>query len=426
MKKFLAPILLLFMLIFMSLPISGAEQEQENQQNQGTSEYETLRLKKEDIQNKLNGNTVTFKMMDSERTSKKLEINEDALKYMSEKGIKLTVDTTIMSFTMGAEACKTKEWLEAVKSGEPLSIRFLIKKGSGSKVSEHFDEWYYNQIGLSRISTSAWDLSGEILVGGVGKYDISSFAIPINIKIKYPVDAVNSVADASKLEMYVLNEPKEKWDYLGGTVDREERIISFNTKAPGLFIILSNQKPAQFSDIKGHWAEGDITYMMQKNVIQLSGESKFFPDRDTTRGEFAAFLARTLGLTSNSQVKKFADVSTKIPYFQEITAAANSGIVLGTTDGKFLPNAKITRQEIAVMLDRALKYGGIDTPLTQNVLNKFSDRKKISSWAVASSSIVVKSGIMSGRQRDIFAPLEFTSRAEAIVLLHRLSQKISD
>jgi hypothetical protein len=326
---------------------------------------------------------------------------------------------------MTPEAFKTQEWLEAAKSGEPLGIRLLIAKGNATKVSDNFDEWYYNQIGLARYGISAWELTGEILVAGSKRYDIDRFAAPLNISAKYPGSLDTYAVDTANLEMYVFNEQKEKWDELGGTVDEENRLITFNTSVPGLFTILSNKESSQgFTDIKGHWAESDIQSMVQKKVISVGAEKLFFPNREITRAEFAVFLVKTLGLENTIGAKTFHDVGVNQPYYKEVTAAANSGIVAGVSEDKFLPDAQITRQEIAVMMARALKSRGKEGMVNRDLLGQFKDQTQIASWAMDSCAQVVGAGLMSGRSNSMFEPKSYTSRAEALVLLHRLINKL--
>jgi len=413
MKKLLVPVLLL-MLILMSLPVMGA------------GDYETLRLNKEDIVNNLTGDTVTYSMMDDDRVSKKVEIDEVALNYMSEKGVKLTIETNIMTFTVTPDVFKNQQWLEAVKSGEPLSIRLLIKKGSGTKVSDNFDEWYYNQIGMSRFGTSAWDLSGEILVAGVKKYDINSFAAPININVEYSVNASSNLAGENNLGMYVLNEQNIKWDYQGGSVDRDNRTIKFDTKVPGLFIIIADHKKPQFSDIKGHWAESDIQFLLANDVIEVKNDSKFYPNQEITRAEFAGFLARLLKVMDGGAVNPFKDITEAHPYYNEIVSASRAGLVLGITKDSFAPNQKITREQMAVMMERALKYKKAAVEADESALNKFNDTGKISSWAKDGVSIVSTMGLMNGKGMGSFAPKSFTTKGEAAAILHRLNSKINN
>ena len=72
MKKFLT---LLFLIISVSITLPALAAVQ----------YETLNLNRESIENNLKANTASFRMMDSNKTAKRLVIYEDALKFMSEK-----------------------------------------------------------------------------------------------------------------------------------------------------------------------------------------------------------------------------------------------------------------------------------------------------------------------------------------------------
>ncbi|MCR6545403.1 S-layer homology domain-containing protein [Dehalobacterium formicoaceticum] len=412
MVKWLMPIILGMMILSSVLPVSGAEDE------------ETLRLNREYIENNLQNNRAAFKMMHTERNVKKLEITDEALKYIEEKGIQITLETNHMTLDFTPAIFKTKEWQTALKSGEPLSVQLIIKRGSGIKVTENFDQWYYQQLGIDRLGTSSWELSGEILVAGVKQYEIHEFASNLAIRLKYPSEALISVADENKLTMFLFNETQSKWDDLGGSIDRVNKTIRFQTKTSGLFMIVVNQKPQQFTDIRGHWAESDILAMTEKKVVILSGDRKFYPNREITRAEFASFVVRTLGLIHETGTQRFQDVGVDYPYYQDIMTAAYHGIVTGVGSGRFAPNARITRQEIAAMMVRAEKLKGKSLPADQSVLNRYQDQREIALWARESCAQVVQSGIMVGKSDRLFAPKSTVTRAEAIVLLHRLAKNL--
>lgn len=413
MKKMLVSIVVL-MLILISVPVLGAVN------------YEILRIGQEDVVNNLTGDTATYRIMDSNRISKKVEINDQALKYMETKGLKLTVKTNLMTFTLTPETFKNQQWIEAVKSGDPLTIRLIIKKGSGTKVTEHFDEWYYNQLGLSRFGISAWELSGEILVAGIKKYDISNFADSLNIDVEYDVNASSNFAGDNNLGMYVLNEQTNKWDYQGGAVNREQRTISFDTKVPGLFIIINTQKNLQFSDIKGHWAESDIQFLLADQVVGLDNKSgnKFYPNQEITRAEFTGFLVRLLKITDGGITNPFKDINSNYSYYNEIIAASKVGLVAGVSNDSFAPNQKITREQMAVMMTRALNYKKVMVETNETALNKFNDEEKISLWAKDGVRIVSGMGLMNGKGLGVFAPKSFTTKGETAAILHRLHNSI--
>ncbi len=53
----------------------------------------------------------------------------------------------------------------------------------------------------------------------------------------------------------------------------------------------------------------------------------------------------------------FEDVSSDSWYYEGVTTMAEYGIITGYPDGKFLPGNRVTREEFAVMMVRALKLG---------------------------------------------------------------------
>ena len=86
----------------------------------------------------------------------------------------------------------------------------------------------------------------------------------------------------------------------------------------------------------------------------------FAPDNVLTRAEAAVILVRAMGLEKKvddeaGSIAQFTDISEHWGR-NEIETAACHGIVLGTGDGKFSPDKHLTRQEMAVMLDRILVH----------------------------------------------------------------------
>ena len=80
--------------------------------------------------------------------------------------------------------------------------------------------------------------------------------------------------------------------------------------------------------------------------------------------------------------------------------------------------APITREEMCVMVMRALRLAGFN--VSDSDITVFSDRDSISPWAVSFVGGAVKCGIISGRDDNRFAPQENASRAEAVTALRRM------
>lgn len=183
-----------------------------------------------------------------------------------------------------------------------------------------------------------------------------------------------------------------------------------------------------FADMQGHWAEEDVTLLASKLLVQGSPEGLFAPEEEVTRAEFAALLTRALGLRpeSGDEVPSFSDVKPDDWFAEEVAAAAEAGLILGYEDGEFRPNASITREEMSVMLLRALEAAGIDTAsLIESVkAPAAADWSEVSDWAVEAVAVAVDTGLMMGRTDQRFDPQTSANRAEASVVLKRLLQYV--
>lgn len=187
-----------------------------------------------------------------------------------------------------------------------------------------------------------------------------------------------------------------------------------------IYSVVTSSK--SFDDIKGHWAKTDIELLASKMVVSGVTDTSFAPDHNITRAEFAALLVRSLALTSNAEAASFNDVHATDWFAGSIGAAVKAKLVSGYEDGSFKPNAPITREQMAVMVAKALSAAGKTVDSQAELLNKFNDNLKISDWAMSSVSQSVKAGIISGMTDTTFVPLANASRAQAVVMLKRLLQ----
>jgi hypothetical protein len=89
---------------------------------------------------------------------------------------------------------------------------------------------------------------------------------------------------------------------------------------------------------------------------------RYCPDRAITRGEMAAFLVRTLGLTDTGDRDWFSDDDESI-FEADIDKIAAAGITSGCAEGRYCPNRELSREEMAAFVARAFGFvdeGGID------------------------------------------------------------------
>lgn len=184
--------------------------------------------------------------------------------------------------------------------------------------------------------------------------------------------------------------------------------------------LLSMPEEAVFEDIADYtWASEQIEELFKKDIINTKGEGIFMPGEAVTRGDFAMFLVRALGLTSDV-TENFDDVPANAEYAKELACGKALGILQGVGDNKFNPEGTITRQDLMTICARGLKYAQklADEDLT--VLDKFSDKDNVAEYALSSVASMVKSGIVIGDDNNLLSPYGTATRAETAVIIYRI------
>ncbi len=195
----------------------------------------------------------------------------------------------------------------------------------------------------------------------------------------------------------------------------------------GLYFVAQLNKA--FDDTVGHWAKSDIMYMSNKLIATELADGQFRPDQAISREQFAVMLVRGLGLPTVNTSDKFMDLSPNDKYSTYCYAAEAYALMNGVDGNMFLPDKTITRQEMAVMLSRALELAGrpneAGSSSNRMVLSSFGDRLYISTWAQSAVAHVVSTGVMKGVTSKQFQPKAKVSRAQATSILRRLLTTIN-
>lgn len=272
----------------------------------------------------------------------------------------------------------------------------------------------------------------QTIVGSVYELNNGTATSPQGVQFQKPVTIVLSYAGATVpsngnvLDVYCLNETIGQWEAMNGIVDNTNQTISFTTTHFSKYAILSSPPAAvnKFIDLPtAHWACADVEKLVGMGLVKGISATEFAPERNITRAEFAALLVRALDIKTGTQLTgKFADVAATEWYFSVVNAAAEAGLVSGYSAVTFGPNDPVTREQIAVMISRALTYNENNTTDTSGNTNLqiFEDKQQISSWALDGVSTAVHQGIIKGRSTTQFAPLEKATRAEAAVMILRM------
>lgn len=160
----------------------------------------------------------------------------------------------------------------------------------------------------------------------------------------------------------------------------------------------SAAQASDFTDARpGAWYYGAVDYATQNGLFSGTGENTFSPEQGMTRGMFVTVLGRRSGVDSaKPSSTSFTDVETKDYYAPYVEWAAEHEIVGGTGEGRFSPNALITREQMASILYRYAQQTGNDTSVDPAVFAAFPDKTSVSRYAEFAMKWATSHGVING------------------------------
>ena len=179
-----------------------------------------------------------------------------------------------------------------------------------------------------------------------------------------------------------------------------------------------------FTDVnKSDWYYNAIEYTYQNGIISGATDTEFRPSAKITRGMIVTILWRMEGSPKVTGVKDFTDVKGQY-YYDAVRWAAKNGVVNGYGDGRFGPNANITREQLATILCNYAKYKKKNTNVTVDT-SKYKDWNKVSSFARASMQWAIKTGVVTGKENGTKVdPQGTATRGEAACMIYNYCTKI--
>lgn len=217
--------------------------------------------------------------------------------------------------------------------------------------------------------------------------------------------------DANKIVIYYISSSGELVMVPNCVYDAESGMVTFTTTHFSTYAVGYND--VSFTDVSG-WYADYVSCLAARGIISGTGDGQFSPDANITRAQFVAILARLSGDDlSVYTASSFSDAATTDWYFAAVQWAYAKGVASGS-DGKFAPGANITREQMAVMLYNYAKYAGADISNVEGMsVREFSDYAGISSWALEPIQWAINNSIISGNGDGSFAPAANATRAQA-------------
>ena len=176
-----------------------------------------------------------------------------------------------------------------------------------------------------------------------------------------------------------------------------------------------NKPISTFADVPNtHWAAQSVGYLANAGVISGTGDGSFAPDRTVTREEFVKMVVGAFGLTGSVDVA-FGDIAKDHWAYNYIAIAVNNGIVNGVSEDAFGMGAKITRQDMAVIIARVAALKGIDLG---NGSASFTDAANIDGYAKDAVELLAGAKVINGYEDGSFKPQGSLTRAEAAKVIY--------
>lgn len=137
------------------------------------------------------------------------------------------------------------------------------------------------------------------------------------------------------------------------------------------------KKASAASDIQGNPAEQALSTLVKYSILIPDENGKVNPDSEITAGDWLSWMAKAVtpyytNMYNGNERKPVAGVSPESPYYDAVSFAVQNRWIDSET--AYQPDAKLTREGLAVLLTSIVKYNKISSYLQADpVINQFGD-----------------------------------------------------
>ena len=257
-----------------------------------------------------------------------------------------------------------------------------------------------------------YDFNAILTFSGGNNEKVSNFSEALEIKIPYEA---KSGENPEMITVFFIND-KGELNNKAGRYDAAAKTITFKTNHFSKYMIVNNS--VRFEDIAdGFWGRPSIEALASKGIINGKSGKNYKPNDYVTRAEFAKMLTTTFGLVDGKASASFTDADKSSWYYTYVASAVKTGIIEGYKDGTFKGDKAVSREDMAVMAARVLKFAKADN--TNQILN-FRDKSDISGYALEAVVNCTRYGIITGKPNNMMDPKGTATRAEAAAVIYRL------
>ena len=185
--------------------------------------------------------------------------------------------------------------------------------------------------------------------------------------------------------------------------------------------VLENETVAGYADVfSSAWYADAVAAVTEQGLMAGTGDSKFAPDATTTRAMMITTLYRMAGspdLSDENLGYPFADVAADSWYGDAVYWARLNGVSVGTGANTFSPDGSLTREQAVTMMYHYAVEQGEDAAASEAALQAYEDSADVSDWAGEAMSWAVENGLLAGDGAGHLNPQKAATRAELAVML---------
>ena len=181
---------------------------------------------------------------------------------------------------------------------------------------------------------------------------------------------------------------------------------------------------ADFRDVPERmWYFQAIDYVVRRGLMKGGGDGTFSPDSLLTREQLAYTLYRLAGMPGDTGNASYPDVSKDSAFYPAIAWAAKNGLMSGLDTGLFEPRAALTREQLAICLQKFAQFKGVKLTAPAD-LSGYADSDTVSFWAEDYMGWAVAEKLLGGYDDGTLRPTAQTTRAEVAVVLQKYCEGV--
>ena len=343
-----------------------------------------------------------------------------------------------------ADAAKSTDVI-SVKSGASHELNFTttksvkVKNETGADITVKFNGTnkdvakgatetfsYTKPSGSSSGGSSSGKTTYKVTTSAVNNGGVN--ASPSNAEKGATITITLSPDKGYKLDKLTVTDGSGK---TVSTVKKSDTVYTFTMPASavkvGVSYVKATETPSEtkFNDVSANdWFASAVDYVTGKGMMNGTAANTFSPKANTTRGMVVTVLYRLENQPSTSAAS-FTDVASGAYYANAVAWANANGIVSGYGSGKFGPNDKVTREQLAAILYRYAQYKKYDVSVGEdtNILS-YNDAQSISSYAIPAIQWACGAGVVTGKSGSKLDPKGNATRAEVAAMLMRFCENV--